>query len=71
MTAAPRDGSTVIVLAADCSRCFAFMWDNDCWMQFTADWRDTRIMVRYTYDEELDGYGWVPGPDKMYDSPHR
>jgi hypothetical protein len=72
MADAPRDGSTVIVLADDLSRANAFMWDVDlaCWMQFTADWCDYSLMAKYSFDEDLDGYGWVPGPDRMYeDSP--
>jgi hypothetical protein len=73
MIDAPRDGSTVIVLAADLSRAFAFMWDveQECWMQFTGSWRDRKIMVKYSYDEELDGYGWVPGPDYMHEDRSR
>ena len=74
MASAPRDGSTVIVLAADLTQAFAFFWDedDDCWKQFTASWRDYETLAKYTYDEDLDGYGWVPGPDKMHeDTPRR
>lgn len=69
MTAAPRDGSTVIVLSADFSTAFAYVWDvdRDCWLQLDKDWNDRTSVQLYTYDEELDGYGWVPAPDKMYE----
>ena len=64
MADAPRDGSTVIVLAADLSCANAFVWDadRDVWLQFAGDWTDISKVAKYTYDEELDGYGWVPGP---------
>jgi hypothetical protein len=69
MSTVQRDGSTVIVLAEDFSCTRAFMWDvkANCWMQFGAAWTDYDIMARYTYDEDLDGYGWVPAPDKMHE----
>jgi hypothetical protein len=73
MVDVPRDGSTVIVLAADFSTAFAFMWDEDnsCWWQFTEDWTNTKATAKYTYDEELDGYGWVQGPDQMHEDTSR
>jgi hypothetical protein len=68
MQDAPRDGTTVIVLADDMSCARAFMWDIEAarWMQFDADWFDYGVMAIYTYDEELDGYGWVPAPEEIY-----
>ena len=68
MDQAPRDGTTIIVLAEDLSCAGAFMWDvtSDCWMQFTASWFDYSVMAKYTYDEDLDGYGWVLAPDAIY-----
>ena len=64
MKEAPRDGSTVIVLAEDFSCAGAFRWSDEanCWMQFNQDWTNRVETVVYTYDDDLDGYGWVPAP---------
>jgi hypothetical protein len=69
MATAPRDGSIVIVLAEDfsCARCFKWHRMAKCWMMFSDAWYDNSKVVRYTYDDELDGYGWVPGPDLSSD----
>jgi hypothetical protein len=69
MSEAPRDGSTFVVLFEDLSGTGAFRFDakRSMWMEFEADYFDYGIMSEWQNGREtLEGYGWVPMPDAVY-----